>query len=884
MKRNLSIAISIAGGVALLFASLALAADPPAYVVFTTDAPCSVSDAPIVQVLSYTNPANQPGPIVSKSTIPPGTLDTYPFTSVVFVYPASVTCGGTIYNLISISPGDPVSSRAAGTTTTVTGHYVPDTTPPVWTVPADFNVEATGPAGAIVTYNASASDPDDAVVSQACTPTSGSTFPLGTTTVNCTATDTHGNVGIASFNVTVEDTTPPTLTLPSNMTVSASSASGAVASFSASANDLVDGNIAITCVPPSGSSFPIGQTTVNCSAIDAHGNGASGSFTVTVVDNVPPVLTLPSNITVIAPNASGAVVNFTVSATDAVDGPVAVTCSPISGSLFPVGQTTVSCSASDSHGNTGTGSFIVTVILDDVPPVLTLPANMTVSAQNASGAVVTFTASANDAVDGVVPVTCTPASGSLFPIGQATVNCSATDAHGNTSSGSFTVTVVDDIPPVLTIPSDITVSAQNASGAVVSFTVSATDAVDGVVPVTCTPASGSLFPLGQTTVNCSASDSNGNTGTGSFKVNVVDDLPPVLTLPSDITVIAPNTSGAVVNFTASAIDAVDGPVAVTCSPASGSLFPLGQTTVNCSASDSHGNTANGSFTVTVTLDNIPPVLTLPSDITASAQSADGAIVNFTVSAIDAVDGPVPATCTPASGSLFPIGQTMVNCSASDSKGNTANGSFTITVVDNIPPMLTLPANITVTAQNASGAVVNFTASATDAVTGPVPVACIPASGSLFPIGQTTVNCSANDAQGNTANGSFIVSVQYAAAGNKCKGVAGHEILQPINTNGSSVFKQGSTVPAKFRVCGADGDPIGTPGVVTRFRLIGVISDGTLSNVDEAVLSTPPDTEFRSGNQQWIFNIDTKNLFADHTYIYLITLNDGSTIQFQFTLK
>jgi hypothetical protein len=131
----------------------------------------------------------------------------------------------------------------------------------------------------------------------------------------------------------------------------------------------------------------------------------------------------------------------------------------------------------------------------------------------------------------------------------------------------------------------------------------------------------------------------------------------------------------------------------------------------------------------------------------------------------------------------------------------------------------------------------------------------------------------------------ILDVNYAPEGTMCLGSPGHVILQPINTDGSSVFKQKSTVPAKFRVCDANGVSVGTPGVVSSFRLIQ-ISNGTVSNIDEAVDSTTPDTAFRwsADGQQWIFNINTKSLSAGKTYVYLITLNDGSTIQFQFGLK
>jgi CSLREA domain-containing protein len=79
-----------------------------------------------------------------------------------------------------------------------------DTTPPAITVPGPITTDATSQNGTVVTYAVSASDPDDAVASLACVPASGSTFPIGTTTVVCTATDTHGNSASSSFTVHVK--------------------------------------------------------------------------------------------------------------------------------------------------------------------------------------------------------------------------------------------------------------------------------------------------------------------------------------------------------------------------------------------------------------------------------------------------------------------------------------------------------------------------------------------------------------------------------------------------------------------------------------------------------------------------------------------------------
>lgn len=115
-----------------------------------------------------------------------------------------------------------------------------------------------------------------------CAPPSGSTFPLGATIVGCTA-------GI-SFTVTVVDTTSPVLTPPADTTLHATSPAGATGTFTATASDLVDGSVPVTCTLPSGSTFPLGTTNVLCTATDAHDNESSGSFVITVIDADPPTI------------------------------------------------------------------------------------------------------------------------------------------------------------------------------------------------------------------------------------------------------------------------------------------------------------------------------------------------------------------------------------------------------------------------------------------------------------------------------------------------------------------------------------------------------------------------------------------------------------------
>jgi hypothetical protein len=120
----------------------------------------------------------------------------------------------------------------------------------------------------------------------------------------------------------------------------------------------------------------------------------------------------------------------------------------------------------------------------------------------------------------------------------------------------------------------------------------------------------------------------------------------------------------------------------------------------------------------------------------------------------------------------------------------------------------------------------------------------------------------------------------------CLGSQGHAILQPINIDGTSIFKQGSTVPAKFRVCDVNGNSIGSAGVVSSFKLVKTLAGTLESTVNESVDSTTPDTAFRwsASDQQWIFNINTKSLKANTTYAYDVMLNDGTKISFQYGLK
>lgn len=493
---------------------------------------------------------------------------------------------------------------------------VVDRTEPVLSLPRDFNVVTASPTGEAVSYSATAFDLVDGNVAVVCTPHSGANFPLGTTAVSCTASDSAGNTATAGFNITVTSEPLP----PGNpdLIAEATGPDGARVTFNTGDSEDDDGRPGSGgCSPAPGSTFPLGETTVSC---------PSGNFTISVVDTTAPSLTLPADITTTATGPAGAEVTFTATASDLVDGSVAVNCTPASGSTFALATTTVNCSASDSRGNLSTGGFQVTVTAEPTPDAI----DITVEATGPAGAVATFNLG-NDG--GGRPITCSPASGSTFPLGNTLVSCN--------SGQSFTVAVVDTTAPALTLPSNITVEATGPSGATSTFTATATDLVDGSIAVSCAPSSGSAFALGATTVSCSASDAHGNASSGSFTVTVTDTTPPTLNLPAAITAEATGPSGAAVPFSATATDLVDGSVPVNCTPSSGSTFALGATTVSCFATDAHGNTSSGSFTVTV-VDTTPPDITSVTVSPHTIWPPNGKLVTatVTVNVADVVD-PLP---------------------------------------------------------------------------------------------------------------------------------------------------------------------------------------------------------------------------------------------------
>lgn len=537
-------------------------------------------------------------------------------------------------------------------------------------------------------------------------PASGSTFPIGNTTIEYTATDNAGNTTICTFDIIVKDEEAPQITCPTDISFTIpNDECTTIITYPAPTISDNCGTVTweVESGPESGDQVNAGNYTVILKASDEAGNSTTCSFEIEILETSKPVFDCPNDIyypTTLNNDCEGVVIFDAPTATDDCSNVTVVqTAGLASGSLFPAGVNTVEFTATDDFGNTETCSFDIVVISEE-DLIINCPQNIEVNTEpGVCEAVVHYDAPTTNDNCAITTVThiAGPVSGSTFPTGETTITYQISDLAGNTETCSFTITVIDEEVPEITCPADIVLTiADGLCEDVVNYALpTATDncAIQDIELVSGMD-SGELFPVGTTTVEYKATDIFGNTAKCSFSVTLKENIPPTIDCPADIIINNdPGICGAIVTYTPPVgDDNCDGAITERIAGMEpGSEFPTGTTTITYKVTDVSGNETTCSFDITV-LDAENPIFNCPDDITLNSDDNQCG-TEYTFSLPDVTDNctanpVVTQTQGPPSGSVLPLGETVFEFQAVDEVGNTETCSYTVTVQDITPPIFT----------------------------------------------------------------------------------------------------------------------------------------------------------------------------------------------------
>jgi len=656
---------------------------------------------------------------------------------------------------------------------------VVDREAPIITCPSSVVLPAeAGLCSSVITYGVATATDNCGVVGINVTsgPANLSRVNVGNYTVQFTAWDAAGNSTSCQISVSVVDTEAPTLTCPGNLSqFTPSNVCGATVVFNAP--NASDNCATVTVQQTSGingSFFDVGVSSLAFIAVDQYGNSLGCQFTVTVTDNVVPIITCPSNITTPRtdlPQCSGQV-NFTIPlGTDNCNSTTVRTRGQNSGTSFDVGLTAEEYTVTDASGNVAQCAFTIEVVDRTVPGIVCPTVSSSYSSEvGICGAHVSYSApttsdNCNVSTSGSILAS---GSGALFDVGNTTEVYFVRDVFQNNVSCSFTIRVVDVESPQIVCPASF--SRNNDAGqcsAVVTYV--APVGTDNCQPQTSLASglgSGGNFTVGAHNETYTVVDQVSFSNSCTFTITVVDNEAPRIECPSNVSVLSTNGL-CVANTTYGAVTAWDNCGSatislVTSSFINGSAFPVGVTNVVFMATDGVGLTSTCTFSVTV-IDQELPVLGCPGSLSFSTDvNVCGANVAYNVTHSDnCAWSNATLMQGQLSNTIFPTGVTEVVYRARDLFGNLASCQFNVTVSDTQIPLITCPSNIS---QNAdSGLCSSFVTYSPPSVSDNCALSSATlveglGSGSNFPLGVTRVSYSISDPSGLTASCSFFVTV------------------------------------------------------------------------------------------------------------------------------
>ncbi len=455
----------------------------------------------------------------------------------------------------------------------------------------------------------------------------------------------------------------------------AAAVSGAGAAYTVSVSGMTAGDIVVASIPAGGVLDTNSNPNTASTSID-------NTVTFTAVDVTEPTVTIDQAVSQVDPTTVSPIL-FTVVFSEPVSNFV-------TGDVTLAGTAGATTTAVSGSGTTYTVS------------VSGMTQNGTVIASIAAGVASDTSANPNQAstsIDNTVTFTGFDVTGPTVTVEQAV------GQFDPTSASPILFTVVFSEPVLGFTSTDLSFTGSTVGGTLAGLITGSGPtyqvAVSGMIGDGDVVLSIGADQVADAATNANlASTSTDNTvtyvaPTGSDPLTL--NLPGAITRNND-----PGQPGAVVNYPAVTASGGVPPIVVDCVPASGTFFPLGATTVQCTATDGEAGLdsaiVSGSFTVTVN-DTEAPVIADNPDLVRTTSGTAAIPVTFSVPTATDNSGAATVTCTRASGSNFALGTATVTCTATDASGNSASSSFTVTVTSSggLPPTGSSAIDLTVLA-------------------------------------------------------------------------------------------------------------------------------------------------------------------------------------------
>ncbi|MBI1289172.1 MAG: HYR domain-containing protein [Flavobacteriales bacterium] len=596
------------------------------------------------------------------------------------VDPSTFDCSNIGENSVTLTTSD-----ANGNSSTCTAIVTVEENVAPTAVCQDITVQldASGNASIVAADVDGGSSDNCAIASISAGPTAFNCSNTGVNTVTLAVEDFNGNSSTCTANVTVEDVTPPTAVCQ-DVTVALDASGNAVVNESQVDNGSSD-NCAIVDISLTPSTFNctnVGTAQAVLTVTDASGNASTCNATITIEENLPPTAVC-QDVTVQL-DASG---NASIVAADVDNGSsdncgiADLTVDPSVFDCSNLGENSVTLTATDASGNTGSCTAVVTVE-DNIDPTA-ICQDITVQLDASGSAVISASDVDNGSSDNcsVTDISVSPNSFNCSNLGTATVTLTVSDANGNTSTCTANVTVEDNVPPSA-ICQDITVQLDvNGSSTIVPSQIDNGSAdVCGIANLSLDVTDFDCSNVGLNTVQLTVEDNSGNVSTCSATVTVQDNTDPNAVCQNATVYLDANVTIAVDPLS------IDNGSSDNCGIDSYALSQsdflcsdIGQTIVTLTVADASGNRDDCIAVLTV-LDTVSPIISgCPTDIQITPDSSD-CTPSVTWAEPTASDN-CSATMTSnfSSGANFPVGTTAVTYNAEDPSGNTASCSFTVTI-------------------------------------------------------------------------------------------------------------------------------------------------------------------------------------------------------------